>query len=93
MKFSPVVSKEGKRFRQKLQVKHISSSLDHSVPFHYLANMVDSEGNTLEKKPKNLHLEVMHSLILLIKIPLSQMIHQKLYRYKPEILKINLNFN
>ena len=60
MKFLPVVSlKKLKDFANKRQVKHISSSLEPSIPFHSLVNMVDSEDTTLEKiKTQELSLEI-----------------------------------
>ena len=48
-----------KDFANKRQVKHISSSLEPSIPFHALVNMVDSEDITLEKfKTQELSLEI-----------------------------------
>ena len=59
-KFSLVVfQKKLKDFANKRQVKHISSSLEPSIPFHSLVNMVDSEDITLEKiKTQELSLEI-----------------------------------
>ena len=57
MKFSLVVFP--KDFANKRQVKHISSSLEPSIPFHSLVNTVDSEDITLEKiKTQELSLEI-----------------------------------
>ena len=58
MKFSPVVSQK-KNFAYKRQVKHISTSLEPSIFFHSLVNMVDSEDIKLEKiKTPELCLEI-----------------------------------
>ena len=52
--FTRGLPKNLKNFANKRQVKHISSSLEPSIPFHTLVNMVDSEDITLEKiKLKN----------------------------------------
>ena len=48
--FTRGLPKKLKDFANKRQVKHISSSLEPSIPFHSLVNMVDSEDITLEKK-------------------------------------------
>ena len=57
MNFSPVVSP--KQFAKKRQVKHISSSLEPSILFHSLVNLVGSEDTTLEKsKTQELSLEI-----------------------------------
>ena len=47
--FTRGLPKKLKDFANKRQVKHISSSLEPSIPFHSLVNMVDSEDITLEK--------------------------------------------
>ena len=48
-----------KDFANKRQVKHNSSSLEPSMPFHTLVNMVDSEDITLEKiKTQELSIEI-----------------------------------
>ena len=62
MKFSPVISlKKLKHFANKRQVKHISSCLESSIPFHSLVNMVDSEDITVEKiKTQELSLEIIN---------------------------------
>ena len=49
-----VSQKKLKAFANKRQVKHISSSFEPSISFHYLVNMVESEDITLAKlKRKN----------------------------------------
>ena len=56
--FTRGLPKKLKDFAQKRQVKHISSSLEPSIPFHSLVIMVDSEDITLEKiKTQELSLE------------------------------------
>ena len=47
--FTRGLPKKLKDFANKRQVKHISSSLEPSIPFHSLVNMVDSEDITLKK--------------------------------------------
>ena len=57
--FTRGLPKKLKDFANKRQVKHISSSLEPSIPFHSLVNMVDSEDITLEKiKTQELSLEI-----------------------------------
>ena len=57
--FTRGLPKNLKDFANKRQVKHISSSLEPSIPFHSLVNMVDSEDITLEKiKTQELSLEI-----------------------------------
>ena len=57
--FTRGLPKKLKDFANKRQVKHISSSLEPSIPFHSLVNMVDSESITLEKiKTQELSLEI-----------------------------------
>ena len=57
--FTRGLPKKLKNFANKRQVKHISSSLEPSIPFHSLVNMVDSEDITLEKiKTQELSLEI-----------------------------------
>ena len=57
--FTRGLPKKLKDFANKRQVKHISSSLEPSMPFHSLVNMVDSEDITLEKiKTQELSLEI-----------------------------------
>ena len=57
--FTRVLPKKLKDFANKRQVKHISSSLKPSIPFHTLVNMVDSEDITLEKiETQELSLEI-----------------------------------
>ena len=48
MKLSLVVSQKSEKI-SPINVKHISSSLEPSLPFHSLVTMVDSEDITLEK--------------------------------------------
>ena len=56
--FTRGLPKKLKDFANKRQVKQISSSLEPSIPFHSLVNMVDSEDITLEKiKTQELSLE------------------------------------
>ena len=57
--FTRGLPKKLKDFANKRQVKHISSSLEPSIPFHSLVKMVDSEDITLEKiKTQELFLEI-----------------------------------
>ena len=57
--FTRGLPKKLKDFANKRQVKHVSSSLEPSIPFHSLVNMVDSEDITLEKiKTQELSLEI-----------------------------------
>ena len=57
--FTRGLPKKLKDFANKRQVKHISSSLEPSILFHSLVNMVDSEDITLEKiKTQELSLEI-----------------------------------
>ena len=57
--FTRGLPKKLKDFANKRQVKHISSSLEPSIPFHSLVNLVDSEDITLEKiKTQELSLEI-----------------------------------
>ena len=57
--FTRGLPKKLKDFANKRQVKHFSSSLEPSIPFHSLVNMVDSEDITLEKiKTQELSLEI-----------------------------------
>ena len=49
-----------KGFANKRQVKHISSSLEPSIPFHTLVNMVDSGDIAHEKiKTQELSIEIL----------------------------------
>ena len=57
--FTRGLPKKVKDFANKRQVKHNSSSLEPSIPFHSLVNMVASEDITLEKiKTQELSLEI-----------------------------------
>ena len=57
--FTRGLPKKLKDFANKRQVKHISSSLEPSIPFHSFVNMVDSEDIRLEKiKTQELSLEI-----------------------------------
>ena len=57
--FTRDLPKKLKDFANKRQVKHISSSLEPSIPFHSLANMANSEDITLEKiKTQELSFEI-----------------------------------
>ena len=57
--FTRGLRKKLKDFANNRQVKHISSSLEPSIPFLSLVNMVDSEDITLEKiKTQELSLEI-----------------------------------
>ena len=60
MKFLLAVFQEKlKDFAKKHQVKHFSSSMEPSIPFHSLVNRVDSEDITLEKiKRQDFPLEI-----------------------------------
>ena len=57
--FTRGLPKKLKKFANKRQGKHISSSLEPSIPFHSLVNKVDFEDITLEKiKTQELSLEI-----------------------------------
>ena len=57
--FTRGLPKQLKDFANKRQVKHISSSLEPSIPFHTLVNMVDTEVITLKNiKTQELSLEI-----------------------------------
>ena len=60
--FTRGLPKKLKDFANKRQVKHISSSLEPSILFHSLVNMVDSEDITLEKIKTQ---ELSHEILLL----------------------------
>ena len=54
--YKPYISKD---FANKRQIKHLSSSLEPSIAFHSLVNMVDSEDFILEKiETQKLSLEI-----------------------------------
>ena len=81
--FTRGLPKKLKDFAKKRQVKHISSSLEPSVPFHSLVNMVDSEDITLEKiKTQELSLESNNLSNTSNEIQLSKILPRNLHKVK-----------
>ena len=92
--FTHGLPKKLKDFTNKRQVKHISSSLEPSIPFHSLVNMVDSEDITLEKiKLKNFLLKLIIFRTPSNKIYLFKILLRNLHKSKQCILIINQNLN
>ena len=87
--FTRGLPKKLKDFANKRQVKHISSSLEPSILFHSLVNMVDSEDITLKNSLLKLTIFPTPSN----KTQLSKIRHRNLHKFKQWILKINPNPN
>ena len=89
--FARGLPKKLKDFANKRQVKHISSSLEPSIPFHSLVKMVDSEDITIEKiKTQELSLEIN---TLSNNFQQNATIQDPLHKFKQWTLTINRNPN